>query len=263
MTGISPGTALTGVEKGYKFYTYFRDRDKPTELDIINARFDEVIALSNQIIEGVDAALLNQAKAVLLSVKTDMIESLSAYGKFLDLGDPAEKVKAVNFSQSAMATLQAFVNDGLYTNSDGVKISMSPIIFAATGLRLKLAQDLEDGDLAGSLNGDILAAQSMIATFLPQLRQEAENNLEIRLVSDEYVSEFGFSQTWRMTFEAVSQSDPTEISGRIYHDYESNVVFSNVRTLIDFDTFEGGITYTLSEDPIAPIWSFDTKLLIA
>lgn len=177
---VSPLTVVNTAKDSYGIYTSMEGLGKPTENDIINDKLDDLKDLSTDILTQVTEARKLIVEFELNAVRSSIDDAMSAFNQNLLNEDPNTIAVAIQNSADALQDIQTFINTpGLDPNE---QFSALPLLMAATALRIKIIQELEDGDTSFTHKADLLEAQDTIQSLLPIASEQIEQSIIFQVV---------------------------------------------------------------------------------
>lgn len=186
-----------------EIYSLFDSLFGADPMDEINAQLDQLLALTETLLENVEVNRQTIIQGYMSGVHSDMQQTLIFWQQYAASEDPADRQLAINKSIEALSDITSYA-----ALAPVERAALAPMMVAATALRLQIMEDLQDSAYSAELRGEVTSAITDLQSMLVPLRDELEQNIVVR-ISDVEVAGYDALQlnpAWYVTVQFLTDS---------------------------------------------------------
>ena len=226
---------LTVIKAGITLYEIGNSLFGDDPMTEVNAKLDQLLALSQTLIENVEVNRQTIITSHMSNIHSDLKQAVANWSSFDATGNEAFRLAAISKSLEALSDITSFS-----TLVQSEKVALAPLFIAATGLRLRIIDQLQDGAFSaehkGEMQGVIADLQSALGPIFDELEQEIVVRVANVVITN---SGLGFNQ-YDVTLQFLSGStDPDQQASlhQLIFSYDPADIFGGFTDIPDLDPF--------------------------
>ncbi|MGH1575749.1 beta strand repeat-containing protein [Planktotalea sp.] len=168
----NPYTAALAFQEAYGLYEFIDGFGEPTPEDLILEQLQALSDLVTEVLAEVEATRREIVQTELSAIQSQIDDAALDYHRYLKTGDSTNGDVAVTGSGAALTALLNYASVGSIE-----KAALLPMVTAAVALRVRVINDIENGDTSYTHKQELLDAQTFIDDFADTLQDEVNANV--------------------------------------------------------------------------------------